>query len=289
MRLKVPLDDLSGQNMQAQCVLQKTDRSWYRYAQKSGCFQRRLGGKPYVLNSSTFIYCPRCGSRNTCVSSRQSRKASLRAWFYKIYRCNDCSCHFKTFLSQRFLAVIALVLSLTFILTSAIYWLKPKNEIYQEEAIAPEIIDLAKQGNAEAALELGLHSKHRNPKESSEWLEKSAKRGNLEAKYHYGMALMEGNGVLQNYKDAIYWLQDAAMSGHDSAQYEMGNILDLGIGVLKDTQKAYMWFTLAAAKDVKDAVTRRDALSKSLSLEQILTMQEEAKKIASKDNSKHQP
>lgn len=182
------------------------------------------------------------------------------------------------------MTIIAIGLSFILILTSATNLSKQNTETNLEERTKSKVFDLAKQGDSEAELKLGLLNKHSNPKESSAWLEKSAIHGNLDAKFYYGMALMEGNGVLQNYKEGIRWLEDAAMMGHTSAQYEMGNILDEGKGVPKDGQKAYMWFTLAAAKNESDALIKRDIIAKSLTLDQILAMQEEAKKIASRDH-----
>lgn len=49
------------------------------------------------------------------------------------------------------------------------------------------------------------------------WIKKAAKLGNPIAQYHYGLALLTGDGIAINRKQGIFWLQKAAAQGEIEA------------------------------------------------------------------------
>jgi TPR repeat protein len=68
---------------------------------------------------------------------------------------------------------------------------------------------------------------------------------------------------------AVIWWRKAADQGDMDAQYELGVLYQKGEGVPKDLVLAYMWENLAAAQGEEEARKLRNALERSMTLEQV--------------------
>jgi TPR repeat protein len=56
-----------------------------------------------------------------------------------------------------------------------------------------------------------------NPELATHWVKQAALQGYSVGQYHYGMALMRGEGVPQDKAEGRFWLEQAASSGDKSA------------------------------------------------------------------------
>ena len=119
-----------------------------------------------------------------------------------------------------------------------------------------------------------------NDKEAAKWFALAAKQGLAEAQYHYGLILLQGRGVVQDYKAAFSWIEKPAQRGYAKAQYSLGELYRYGTGTAVDKARAYLWFNLAAAQGVDAAAKARDSLVWQLKPEQIAAMQEEARRMS---------
>ena len=119
-----------------------------------------------------------------------------------------------------------------------------------------------------------------NDKEAARWFALAAKQGLAEAQYQYGLVLLQGRGVVQDYKAAFGWIEKPAQRGYAKAQYSLGELYRYGTGTVIDKARAYLWFNLAAAQGVDAAAKARDSLVWQLKPEQIAAMQEEARRMS---------
>jgi FOG: TPR repeat, SEL1 subfamily len=71
---------------------------------------------------------------------------------------------------------------------------------------------------------------------------KAARHGQVEAQYRFGFALLNGQGVVQDYKSAFYWLEKAAQQGNAKAQFNLGDMYYSGTSINKDIPQAYLEF-----------------------------------------------
>jgi TPR repeat protein len=76
----------------------------------------------------------------------------------------------------------------------------------------------AKNGNALAQYNLGLHSKQNNPREAFRWMHKSALKGYRPAQYEFALMFHYGIGVKQNADLARLWFKRAANKGETRAK-----------------------------------------------------------------------
>jgi hypothetical protein len=81
----------------------------------------------------------------------------------------------------------------------------------------------AKQGNAEAQLQLGNcyvagRGVNKDYKQAAYWLNKAAEQDVANAQFLIGLFYTLGYGVEIDYTKALYWLKKAAVQGHDGAQ-----------------------------------------------------------------------
>ncbi len=97
------------------------------------------------------------------------------------------------------------------------------------------------------------------------WLERAAQHGSVEAQYELGLALRDGDGIVQSFERSAEWLLKAAASGYAKAQLELARIYLIGTGLPVDKVKAYLWLNLAAAGDMEQAASPRDAVLRMLS------------------------
>jgi TPR repeat protein len=73
-----------------------------------------------------------------------------------------------------------------------------------------------------------------------------AKQGNADAQNRLGLIYYNGEGVAKNYEEAAYWFRQAAEKGHASAQVDLGNMYCDGLGVTQDYVQAVSCFKKAA-------------------------------------------
>ncbi len=89
--------------------------------------------------------------------------------------------------------------------------------------------------------------------ENVEWLELGVKQGNAEAALNLGKMAETGRGVPQNYKRAAELYQIAADEGLVQAQAALGKLYANGDGVPQDNEKAVFWLTKAAEQGYVEA------------------------------------
>jgi hypothetical protein len=241
--------------------------------------------------------CPRCGNGKTRCSPARSSDRFFNIWFRKSYRCQTCRHRFWVLRSLRLIIVAGILLLL--IPVAEVVWMEavvqqPEVNAPVEAASQDQIKSLAEKGDAEAELQMGLRHTSmawgmKDDKMAAEWFEKAARHDQIEAGYRYGLALLEGRGVIQDYKEAFYWLEKAARQGHSLAQFALGGMYQSGAAIDSDIERAYLWFNLAAAQGVGNAASARDSMAKLLTPTQIASIQEEARRIAGTKTNKPVP
>ena len=116
----------------------------------------------------------------------------------------------------------------------------------------PELIRLAKEGDAKAQAGLGLM-------------------------YHFG------KGVPQDDKAAVKWYTLAAEQGYAGAQYNLGVMYDRGEGVIQDNVYAHMWFNIAASNGVEGAAAARATVANRLTAADLSKAQDLARNCVRKE------
>ncbi len=121
---------------------------------------------------------------------------------------------------------------------------------------------LAKAGNAQAQLQLGLlhyhgHGVRESDPQARQWFERAARQGLAAAQfqlgnmYAYGLAeLPEGADI---YRVAAQWYFEAARQGLAEAQYSLGILFLTGSGVQLSQEEALKWIRRAAEQGHADA------------------------------------
>ena len=105
-----------------------------------------------------------------------------------------------------------------------------------------------------------------------------AKQGNAEAQLNLGVMYYKGRGVPQDYQEAVKWYRLSAEQGNAEAQLNLGLMYDFGQGVPQDYVSAHMWFNLCGSSGDKDCVSSIRHIEKMMSPEQIEKAQEMARK-----------
>ena len=136
-----------------------------------------------------------------------------------------------------------------------------------------------------AKAEQRKNDKIQGEKIAVQWFKKAAQHNQVEAQYRYGLALLQGRGIVQDYKTAFYWMEKAALQGHAQAQFNLGEMYHNGMGIKSDEGRAYLWFNLSAAQGIESAVPKRDYVIHLLNPNQIDAMQEEANRISENQHS----
>jgi hypothetical protein len=229
--------------------------------------------------------CPRCGNGKIRKSSMRKGGGVINILFRDPYRCQLCSYRFWMLNPLRLLILAGILLVL--IPISGALWMSANEQPLPQflSTDSPEEIKrLADKGDVNAELQMGLYHSSltwgsRDDKLAAQWFEKAARHGQVDAQYHYGQALRDGQGVVQDYRTAFYWLEKAARQGHAQAQFALGEMYHAGTGTKSDKERAYLWFNLAAAQSVGKAATNRDLVSRLLTTERIDAMQQEASRI----------
>lgn len=227
--------------------------------------------------------CPRCGSEKIRRSFKKVNDGLLKVLFCKFYRCHECRYRYWVMDPMRLVYCTGILLLLIPILGAVWMSINQQPELVSPVEIVSQdqIKNLAEKGDPEAELKMAL--RHRGIKDeriAAQWFEKAARHNQIEAQYRYGMALLEGKGVVQDYKTAFYWLEKAAQLGQAQAQDALGDMYNSGIAINRDIERAYLWFNLAAAQGLEAAAASRDLVVKLLTPNQIAAMQAEAIRIS---------
>jgi len=122
----------------------------------------------------------------------------------------------------------------------------------------PSITALAKAGNAEAQLTLGLKLLNgagvkKNIEKAASWLERAAEDGQPVAQETMGVLYQTGTGVAADLSRAIRWYESAAHSGNVKAMANLGKVYAGGSSEGTDFVKAAQWFARAAGFGDVDA------------------------------------
>ncbi len=110
----------------------------------------------------------------------------------------------------------------------------------------------------------------------------AAEAGYSDAQYMLAEMYLKGYGITQNYGNAVKFLRLAVEQGHVGAMTELGDILALGTAYPKDVYRAHILFNLAAVRGAPKAAEKRDALAKTMKIEELLQAQAEAEKYTEK-------
>jgi len=146
--------------------------------------------------------------------------------------------------------------------------------VYGEDFTFKELLEQAKQDDADAQYELGEMYRYgegvaQDIKEGVKWCRKAAEQGHARAQFLLGWMYQNGNSVAKDGKEAIKWFIKAAEQEHTQAQFNLGWMYDQGEGVSQDYVTAYAWYNLAASQKHDAAKYNRDFISAIMSLSQI--------------------
>ncbi len=97
-----------------------------------------------------------------------------------------------------------------------------------------------------------------------EWYQKAALLGYVDALYNTAILREQGLGGARDWGAAVKLYQEAAEFGHAPAQYNLGLCYYEGRGIFENLAEAYKWWELAARQGLKEAITSRDLLARSL-------------------------
>ena len=107
------------------------------------------------------------------------------------------------------------------------------------------------------------------------WYQRAAEAGNRMAMHN--LAALYAGGLLgeQEFETAAEWFAQAAAKGMTDSQFNLGMLYARGLGVDQDFVQSYKWFSLAARNGDNDAAQARDDMAKSLTAEQVSTVNAE--------------
>jgi uncharacterized protein len=91
-----------------------------------------------------------------------------------------------------------------------------------------------------------------------------------------GQAYLRGDGVPKDPKTALQWFRRAAEAGNVDGQRSLGHAFAQGEGTPVDMVEAYKWLSIASGKGDKAAKQELDALTKTLSQDQLRQGRERA-------------
>ncbi len=116
------------------------------------------------------------------------------------------------------------------------------------------------------------------------WMMKAADHGDANANLWVAKASENGKLLPQDNEAVIRRYCASANAGNLEAQYLLGLKYGSGSGVPRNDIEAYAWLNLAAASGYRDAVQRRDELSKSMTADQVLDAQKIARERQKNSN-----
>lgn len=93
------------------------------------------------------------------------------------------------------------------------------------------------------------------PHYAAYWLERAAKKGNVNGQFYLATLYYTGQGLQKSYEQAAKWFNLAAGQGDVRAQNNLGALYQMGYGVEQDYKKAAEWYQKAANEGDADAQT----------------------------------
>jgi len=110
-----------------------------------------------------------------------------------------------------------------------------------------------------------------------------AKEGDADAQRNLGLMYDLGVGVPQDDKAAVKWYTLAAEQGYAKAQSNLGIMYANGEGVIQDNVYAHMWFNIAGSNGSEDAAAARDEAAKLLTKADLSRAQDLARNCVRKE------
>ncbi len=150
-----------------------------------------------------------------------------------------------------------------------------------------ELRPLGERGNVLAQYRLGVMYNNgdgvkQDFRQAVTWFYRAATLGYAPAQKSLGIKYEKGQGVERDYGEAVSWYRYGADQGYAIAQYRLGRMYVLGRGIQRDFTKAVVWFNLAAAQEVEDAATARDAVATQLTPQQLVEANSKTRKALQK-------
>lgn len=100
-----------------------------------------------------------------------------------------------------------------------------------------------------------------------------AQNGDAKSQEVLGRAYRLGDGVEKNYATAVKWLTQSAEQGNTQVLYDLATIYRNGdTHINQDFGEAYFWYSVAIIRGETSNLSRRDAIIKHLTKEQILSL-----------------
>jgi TPR repeat protein/transglutaminase-like putative cysteine protease len=120
------------------------------------------------------------------------------------------------------------------------------------------LMPLAKEGNIEAQLSLGVMLEYgqgieKNQTLALEWFQKAARQGSPVGKMRVARFYIYGDGVEKDFKKAAGLLREAVDGGVPYASYLLAGLYRRGQGLDADKKQAMMYYERAAAGGISDA------------------------------------
>lgn len=162
----------------------------------------------------------------------------------------------------------------------AFIYLSSKQEAYVAPAMAL-FEQAADAGNNTAKFMLGYAyyqgiGVEKNYYEAVNLIRDAANAGFDEAQYMFATIYVNGKGIAQNYGNAVKYYRMAIAQGNVQAMMDLAEILTEGKMYPKNWVQAHILYNIASVYGVKQATEYRDALEKSLKLEELLDAQNAA-------------
>ncbi|HEY3776593.1 MAG TPA: hypothetical protein VGL35_00900 [Rhizomicrobium sp.] len=117
----------------------------------------------------------------------------------------------------------------------------------------PRLPMLAKAGDPQAQMLLGLQELGTDKTDAAKWLQAAAVQGMPVAQYRLATLYAQGHGVQADAAKAFQWYAAAAKGGNRKAMSNLALAYAQGSGTAKDPQEAARWFSKAAALGLVDA------------------------------------
>jgi len=162
----------------------------------------------------------------------------------------------------------------------AFIYLSSKQEAYIEPAMAL-FEQAANAGNNTAKFMLGYAyyqgvGVEKNYYDAVNLIRDAANAGFDEAQYTFATIYVSGKGIAQNYGNAVKYYRMAIGQGNVQAMMDLAEILTEGKMYPQNLVQAHILYNIASVYGVKQATEYRDALEKSLKLEELLEAQNAA-------------
>ena len=145
-------------------------------------------------------------------------------------------------------------------------------------------LSLAEKGNAKAQYHLAIMYEHGwgtpvDAEKAVDLYTKAAKQSLVLAETRLGEIYLRGTLVLQDLAKARVWSEKAAKAQSSDAELDLADFYERGLGVPADPIEAYAWYAVAAKQGNRLAVTQRDKVLGTLSLDEQAKAEARAKAL----------